>query len=159
MKRFVSRSFLVLIALILGSCLFIWLQGGKIRRYEKLEMGQSREQCRSWFGHPWLEVRIGDCTCEYYSIPFWKDVLFGSSTKQHVMTGTTDVDAIRELPSEYEALQLLFDKDGKLIAYDWIGESLRTYTVAGPRDGSFDDSAEVLAALCGCEAGVSVENP
>jgi len=158
MKRLATRSLVLLVALIVVFCLFVWLQRGKIRRYEKLEIGQSREQCRSLLGEPWLEVRIGDCTCEYYSIPFWKDVLFGSSTK-HVMTGKTEVDAIRELPSEYEALQLLFDKDGKLIAYDWIGESLHTYTVDGPRDGSFDDSAKLLAALCGCEAGVRVENP
>jgi len=156
MSRFIFRGFVVFVALIFGFCLFVWLQGGKIRRYEKLEIGQSREQCRSWFGKPWLEVRIGTCTCEYYSITFWKDVLLGSSTKQHVMTGKVELEAIRELPSEYEAVQLLFDKEGKLIAYDWIGESLHTYTVTGPRDGSFDNSAEELAVWCDCEAGVRV---
>ena len=108
----------------------------RIRANGELLIGMSEDEAEQVYGEAAGEIAVGTCACAYYEP--WPS-LFG----EPVAITSPRVQSISELPTFYDAMQMLFDKDGKLIAYDWNGECIYTRTV----DGEFRSTGKGLAAL------------
>jgi hypothetical protein len=99
------------------------------RAYGQLQLDMSQDQVRELFG------RSPDYEYRYKSYRVWyvKGYGFFSGNFDKVKLKNGDaVQSFDALPDVYDYAQLVFDADGRLYAYRWIGEA---YTVES-KDGS-----------------------
>lgn len=69
---------------------------------------------------------------------------------QSVDFAETHLESLKDLSSPYDALQILFDSNQKVIAFGWIGEGIGTPNITGKsleRSGIQYLSPEILSAL------------
>ena len=107
-----------------------------LHRQRRTYIGMSRDEAQQRLGKPAGEIAVGTCACAYYES--WP-----SPHGDPVTITSPRVQSVSELPTFYDATQMLFDKEDKLVAYNWNGEGLYTYT----KDGEFRSTGKGLAAV------------
>lgn len=126
--------------LLLMLTLFFVYRSGPLRVYKNTHIGDTMSATKERIGQPAATVSVGTCSCLYYP---------NSNEQVRIDSGITSVESIEKLPWIYGALQLLFDKSGKLVAYDWNGETVSMYTKDGKYDdGKFLEHAARLSEYC-----------
>ena len=115
----------------------------RINSYKTIRIGLSYDETeKAFWWKPDIIFAVDDCTCIYYA----GSGMFAVDVKPPAQPPVS----LQELPSYYDAIQVLFDKNKKVIAFTWIGEIAGTNTIVGEfkgRSGIDSLPPEIISAL------------
>jgi hypothetical protein len=126
------RLFLVLFLLTLGGCdlpvgyKFLWA-------YDQLQLGMAKSDVQHLFGvKPSYHCMLGE-----YEIWYIRDSgFFTKDFPENVSEPGAMYQSASEIPDTFGYVQLAFDRDDKLFAFTWIGETFYVESRAGKVNGS-----------------------
>jgi hypothetical protein len=100
-------------------------------RYNRIVMSMSESDViRVLEREPSLVIKIGTCRCLYFE---GRDFAAGTVNPVDPLK---EVACLSELPWFYAAIEVLLDKESRVLAYTWAGEETKIYTISGNLDGS-----------------------
>jgi len=99
--------------------------------WSDLELGITEEQAIALFGkEPALKLPFWENTILYF-----EDPMFENYPSHYTQYQKKEITEISEIPDVYAAVQLLFNKDGGLVAYTRNGETQTIRTITGEYPG------------------------